>query len=149
MRNIVPFLAALVLVGVLASGCVAAQNKLGRGVKDSVEFARLGEIQRSMEQTALFETPGHHYSAGFIKGFCKSLARTGVGAFEIVTFPLPPYEPVWTSYVNPNDWYLYPDCYKPGLFADSMFSTDSNLGMSGGDIAPWVPGSRFKVFDLH
>ena len=69
--------------------------------------------------------------------------------FEIVTFPLPPYEPVWTSYVNPSDWYLYPDRYKPGLIADSMFSTDSNLGFSGGDVAPWSPGSSFKVFDLH
>ncbi|HVM49353.1 MAG TPA: exosortase system-associated protein, TIGR04073 family [Candidatus Acidoferrum sp.] len=149
MRNIVPFLSAVALAGILGGGCIAAQDKLGRGVKDSMEFARLGEIQRSMEQTALFETPGHHYAEGFIKGFCKSVARTGVGAYEIVTFPLPPYQPVWTSYVNPNDWYLYPDAYKPGLIADSMFSTDVNLGFSGGDVAPFIPGSRFKVFDLH
>ena len=149
MRNLVPFLGAITLVGILAGGCTSAQTKLGRGVKDSMEFARLGEIQRSMEHTALFETPGHHYAEGFIKGFCKSVARTGVGAFEIVTFPLPPYEPVWTSYVNPSDWYLHPDSYKPGLIADSMFSTDVNLGFSGGDFAPWSPGSSFKVFDLH
>jgi putative exosortase-associated protein (TIGR04073 family) len=149
MRNIVPFLTAVTLVGILSSGCVSAQKKLGRGVKDSVEFARLGEIQRSMEQTAIFEGPGHKYAEGFVKGICHSVARTGVGIYEIATFPLPPYEPVWTSYVNPNDWYLYPDSYKPGLIADSMFSTDVNLGMSGGDVAPYIPGSRFKVFDLH
>jgi hypothetical protein len=130
MRNLVPFLGAITLVGILAGGCTSAQTKLGRGVKDSMEFARLGEIQRSMEQTALFETPGHHYAEGFIKGFCKSVA-------------------VWTSYVNPSDWYLHPDSYKPGLIADSMFSTDVNLGFSGGDFAPWSPGSSFKVFDLH
>jgi putative exosortase-associated protein (TIGR04073 family) len=149
MRNIVAFLAVVALAGVLGSGCVAAQTKLGRGVKNSVEFARLGEMQRSMEQTALFETPGHHYAEGAVKGFCKSVARTSLGLFEIITFPLPPYEPIWTGYVNPNDWYLYPDSYKPGLLADSMFSTDVNLGFSGGDIAPWSPGSRFKIFDLH
>jgi putative exosortase-associated protein (TIGR04073 family) len=149
MRNIVPFLAVVTLAGVLASGCTSAQTKLGRGVKDSTEFLRLGEIQRSMEQTALFDTPGHKYSTGFVKGFCKSVARTSLGAFEVITFPLPPYEPIWTSYVNPNDWYLYPDSYKPGLLADSMFSTDVNVGFSGGDVAPWSPGSRFKIFDLH
>ena len=149
MRNIIPFLAAVTLAGVLASGCTAAQTKLGRGASNMAEFARLGEMQRSMEQTALFETPGHHYTEGFIKGFCKSVARTGVGAYEIVTFPLPPYGPVWTSYVNPSAWYLYPDSYKPGLIADSMFSTDANLGFSGGAVAPFIPGDEFKVFDLH
>jgi putative exosortase-associated protein (TIGR04073 family) len=147
MRNIVPFLATVTLAGILASGCVAAQTKLGRGLSNSAEFARLGEIQRSMEQTALFETPGHHYAEGFVKGFCKSVARTGVGAYEIITFPLPPYEPVWTDYLSPSPG--YPDAYKPGLIADSMFSTDVNVGFSGGDVAPWSPGSRFKVFDLH
>ncbi|MCX6891672.1 MAG: exosortase system-associated protein, TIGR04073 family [Verrucomicrobia bacterium] len=149
MRNIFSSLAALAVVGILASGCAGAQKKLGRGVSNTVEFARLGEMQRSMEQTALFDTPGHNYSLGFIRGFCKSVARTGVGVYEVVTAPLPPYKPVFTDYVNPDSWYLYPDSYKPGLIADSMFSTDVNLGFSGGDVAPFIPGSRFKIFDLH
>jgi putative exosortase-associated protein (TIGR04073 family) len=147
MRNLAPFLAAVVLAGVLTSGCVSAEKKLGRGCSNAAEFARLGEIQRSMEQTALFDTPGHNYTAGFVKGFCKSVARTGIGIYEIATAPLPPYGPVFTDYLPATP--QYPDSYRPGLIEDSMFSTDVNLGFSGGDVAPFIPGSRFKIFDLH
>ena len=147
MRNIFPSLAAVALVGILASGCAGAQKKFGRGTSNMVEFARLGEIQRSMEQTALFDQPGHNFTRGFVSGFNKSLVRTGVGLYEIVTAPLPPYEPIFTDYLTPHC--VYPAGYRPGLIADSMFSTDSNLGFSGGDVAPFIPGSRFKIFDLH
>ena len=149
MRNIFPFLAAVAFAGVLASGCTSAQKKLGRGFSNSAEFARLGEIQRDMEQTALFDTPGdgHNYTYGFIRGFTKSVARTGVGVYEVVTAPLPPYGPVLTDYLSPNP--VYPASYRPGLIEDSSFSTDVNLGFSGGDVAPFIPGSRFRVFDTH
>jgi len=147
MRNIFPSLAAVALVGVLASGCAGAQKKFGRGASNMAEFARLGEIQRSMEQTALFEEPGHNFTLGFVRGFTKSLARTGLGVYEVVTAPIPPYEPSCTDYLTP--YCVYPAGYRPGLIADSMFSTDSNLGFSGGDVAPFIPGSRFKIFDLH
>jgi hypothetical protein len=30
-----------------------------------------------------------------------------------------------------------------------MFATDTNLGFSGGDVAPFIPGSRFRIFDTH
>jgi putative exosortase-associated protein (TIGR04073 family) len=148
MRNIVPFLIAVALIGVLGSGCKSAQKKFSRGCSNTAEFARLGEIERSMEQTALFsDTPGNHYTEGFVKGFCKSVARTGVGVYEVVTAPFPPYGPVATDYLSPSP--QYPDTYRPGLIEDSMFSTDVNLGFSGGDVAPFIPGSRFKIFDLH
>ncbi len=147
MRNIIPLLAVVALAGVLASGCANAQKKLGRGFSNSAEFARLGEIQREMEQTALFDTPGHHYTLGFIRGFTKSVARTGVGVYEVVTAPLPPYDPVLTDYLSPYP--VYPASYRPGLIEDSTFSTDVNLGFSGGDVAPFIPGSRFRIFDTH
>jgi len=149
MRNIIPLLAVVALAGVLASGCAGAQQKLGRGFSNSAEFARLGEIQREMEQTALFDTPGqgHDYTLGFIRGFTKSVARTGVGVYEVVTAPLPPYGPVLTDYLSPYP--VYPDSYRPGLIEDSSFSTDVNLGFSGGDVAPYLPGSRFRIFDSH
>jgi hypothetical protein len=65
----------------------------------------------------------------------------------MVTAPFPPYGPVFTDYLAPNP--VYPDAYQPDLAEDAMFSTDTNLGYSGGDIAPFVPGSRFRVFDTH
>jgi len=45
--------------------------------------------------------------------------------------------------VNP----VYPDSYKPHLLADPTFGPDNSLGFSGGDVAPIIPGSRFRIFD--
>ncbi len=146
MRKTLPFLAALVVV-VLSSGCANVEQKFSRGVSNMTEFARLGEIRRSMEQTALFDEPGHHYTLGFVRGFNKSLVRTGVGAYEVVTAPIPPYDPVLTDYITPSP--VYPDNYTPGIIAGSTFETDTHMGFSGGDVAPFIPGSRFKVFDMH
>ena len=84
MRNIFPFLGTLVIAAVLSSGCSSTEKKLGRGMSNMTEFVRLGEIQRSVEQTALFDQPGGHYATGFVRGFAKSVARTGVGVYEVV-----------------------------------------------------------------
>jgi len=147
MRNLLPFLATLAIAGALGSGCTSAEKKLGRGMSNMAEFARLGEIRRSIEQTGLFEQPGGHYATGFIRGLTKSFARTGVGIYEVVTAPFPPYDPVFTDYLSPNP--VYPDNYKPDLIDDSLFATDTYMGFSGGDVAPYIPGSRFKIFYTH
>jgi hypothetical protein len=31
--------------------------------------------------------------------------------------------------------------------ADSLFATDTAIGYSGGDVAPFIPGSRFRIFE--
>lgn len=123
-------------------GCAGPEYKLGRGINNFTEFPRGGEIRRSMEQSALFRGPDVAYTTGFLHGFHRSLLRTAVGAYEIITAPFPPYEPVMFP-VNP----VYPENYKPNVVSDSIFSTDTHLGFSGGDIAPWSPGSRFSIFD--
>ena len=79
-----------------------------------------------------------------ISGLNKSLARIGVGVYEVVTFPIPSYDPVFTSYLTPAP--SHPDSYQPGLPEISLYDTDTALGFSGGDFAPMVPGSRFSVF---
>jgi hypothetical protein len=28
-----------------------------------------------------------------------------------------------------------------------VLDTDHSMGFSGGEVAPWFPGSRFRVFD--
>jgi putative exosortase-associated protein (TIGR04073 family) len=129
----------------LTSGCAGPEAKLGRGMSNFSEIVRRGEMRRSMEQTAVFDSPDVGYTYGYIRGFDRSMARTGLGLFEIVTFPLPPYHPIFTKYLAPQP--VYPDNYTPGLLSDSMFDTDTYIGFSGGDVAPFVPGSRFKVFD--
>jgi putative exosortase-associated protein (TIGR04073 family) len=129
------------------------------------EFVRGGEIRRSMEQASLWEGADVAYTTGFIRGFNRSLVRTAIGAYEVVTAPFPPYSPLLTStnrlypdFTVRNKTYpwggmvlpenpVYPDAYKPGVLADSIFATDTALGFGGGDVAPMIQGSRFKVFD--
>ena len=127
----------------------------------------MGEMRRSMEQTALFDRPGSAYTTGVIRGFNRTVARTFVGALEVATFPLPTptYDAFYVSKTpaypdssiatrNKNwgglslsEYPVYPDSYKPGMPADPMFNTDTSLGFSGGDVAPFIPGSRFRVFE--
>lgn len=147
MRKTLPLLAFVAIAGALAAGCANTEQKFGRGMSNFVEPLRMGEMRRSMEQTGLFDGPDASYGVGFIRGINKTLARTGVGVYEMVTAPFPPYDPVWTSYLSPNP--VYPDNYTPNLVEDSTFATDINLGFSGGDVMPFAPGSRFRIFDTH
>ncbi len=147
MRNTYPFVAAVVLAGALASGCANVEKKFGRGMGNVYEIVRGGEFRRTMEQTALWDGPEAAYGVGFVRGINRTLARTGIGIYEVVTAPFPPYDPVFTDKFAPGP--VYPDNYVPGLLADSMFSTDTHLGFSGGDVAPFIPGSRFRIFDTH
>ena len=145
MRNATPLLALAGLVALFTSGCAGPEQKLGRGVSNTLEITRLGEMRRSIEQTAVFESPSAGYTAGFVSGLNRTLARTGLGIYEIITAPFPPYHPIWTSYLSPGP--VYPESYKPGLISDSTFDTDTYTGFSGGDVAPFIPGSRFRMFD--
>ena len=145
MRHPIAVLMTVGALALLATGCAKTEEKFGRGMRNLTEFARLGEIRRSVEQTALFDSPDKAYTTGLVRGFNKSLARTGIGLYEMVTAPFPPYDPVFTDYLPANP--QYPDAGKPGILADPMVGPDTYLGFSGGDIAPMVPGSRFRIFD--
>lgn len=142
MRKLISSTVATLAIAVFATGCAGPEEKLGRGISNATEFARMGEIRRSMEQTALWEGTDKAYTTGFIRGMNRSLARTGVGLYEIITFPFPTYDPIFLP-ESP----VYPDSYTPNLIADPTFGADAALGFSGGDIAPMIPGSRFRVFD--
>lgn len=144
MRKILfPLVAAC--AALFAAGCAGPEQKLGRGVSNSWDIIRLGEMRRTVEQTSVLCSPNEGYTVGVIRGFDRSVARTGLGLYEMITFPFPPYHPVATKYFTPGP--AYPESYKPGLISDPLFDTDTYTGFSGGDIAPFIPGSRFKVFD--
>lgn len=140
-----PFLAIAALVAVFTSGCAGPEDKLGRGMSNVFEPVRMGEMRRSIEQTAIFESPSAGYTTGMVRGFDHTVARTAMGVYEIVTFPIPPYHPIGTSYVKPGP--VWPESYKPGRISSSLFDTDTYMGFSGGDVAPFIPGSRFTVFE--
>jgi putative exosortase-associated protein (TIGR04073 family) len=146
MRKTVSLLALLAAVA-LGSGCANVERKMGRGIANTMEILRGGEFRRTMEQTALFDSPDDAYSLGFVRGVNRTLARTGLGVYEIVTAPIPPYDPIFTNYLAPGP--VYPDNYKPALLADSMFDNDTYFGYTGGDITPLMPGSRFRIFDTR
>ncbi len=144
MRKTLSLLAFLALAATLFTGCANTEQKFSRGVSNTFEIVRWGEMRRSREQAGVFD---NSYSSGFITGLNRTLARTGIGVYEMVTAPFPPYQPVATHYLSPGP--VYPDNYTPGLVEDSLYSTDTNLGFAGGDIAPMIPGSRFRIFDTH
>ena len=140
-----PLLALAGLAALFTSGCAGPEQKLGRGMNNFYEVVRMGEMRRSVEQMSVLDSPGAGYTAGAVRGLDRSLARTGVGVLEVITFPLPPYGPMFTGYLNPQP--AFPESYKPGLISDALFDTDTYTGFTGGDVAPFIPGSRFKVFD--
>ena len=148
----------------LFTGCAGPENKFGRGITNMTEFARLGEIRRTMEQSALWNGSETGPSSGFLRGINRSLARTGIGIYEVVTFPFPPYGPTLApktplypdatlATVGNKSWGgmrltegpVHPAAYKPGSWTDSTFEPDSSLGFSSGDAFPLVPGSRFRT----
>ena len=147
MRKTLLLLAVLVTAGTLVSGCANVENKFGRGMSNTFDIVRAGEFRRTMEQSALFDGPDFAYSTGFVHGVNRTLSRTGIGVYEMVTAPFPPYHPIFTDHFAPGP--VYPDNYAPGVIADSMFYTDTELGYGGGDVLPMIPGSRFRVFDMH
>lgn len=154
MRKKAFYLLSLVAVASIVAGCAGPEEKLGRGINNMTEFARLGELRRSMEQSAIFDTPGYGgVTTGIIHGFDRSFARTGVGLYEVLTFPIPNnfygnYDPIFFGeglLRSPDP--VYPDSYTPDWLADTTLSPDTSLGFAGGDLAPFIPGSRFRVFD--
>jgi putative exosortase-associated protein (TIGR04073 family) len=145
MKKPVSLLGAVLLLGLLASGCAGPEKKLGRGLSNMYEIVRWGDMRRTIEQTTLFESKDATYATGMVRGFNRSMARFGIGLYETITFPIPSYDPIATSYLTPH--VVYPDNYKPRMLADSLFATDTTIGFSGGDVAPNVPGSRFRIFD--
>jgi putative exosortase-associated protein (TIGR04073 family) len=149
MRHFSSLIASAAGVVLFAAGCAGPEQKLGRGINNTYEIVRGGEFRRTIEQTALNESPEESYTWGVVRGVNRSLARTGIGLWEIVTFPFPnhdkEYKPICTDYLSAQP--VYPDSYRPRLIEDTTFATDTSLGFSGGDVAPMIPGSRFRVFD--
>ena len=147
MQNATSFLALAALGALFTAGCAGPEQRLGNGFSNVTEFARLGEMQRSVEQSSVFD-PGDGVSTGLIHGFDQSVYRTVAGAYQIVTFPAGNLltQSSFEQKHIPNGT-TYPDSYRPGLPDTSTFQTDTYFGFSGGDIAPFVPGSRFAVFD--
>jgi putative exosortase-associated protein (TIGR04073 family) len=140
-------LMSVVVLSCLVAGCAGPEQKLGRGMNNLIEFARVGEVRRSFEQSAIFGSPDQSFTTGMFHGVDRSFERTFVGLYEVVTFPIPNHRPGdYGPIMLPADP-VYPDSYKPDWLSDAITSPDTSLGFAGGDVAPIIPGSRFHIFD--
>lgn len=144
MRAIKTLSLVAALVGVVVlTGCEGPATKMGRGISNTGEILRWGELRYEMEQGAVWDGRSG-VTKGLIKGFCRSLARTGVGVAEIVSSPFGPYD---KGFMYPA-FAPYPDNYAPSAMADTMWDPSSRIGFGPqGDVVPFVPGSRFAVFE--
>jgi|ERR1035437_6584436 putative exosortase-associated protein (TIGR04073 family) len=145
MRKIIfPLIA--VAAALFAAGCTGPEQKLGRGLSNTYELVRWGELRNSIVQNTVMPVPGSGYY-GLVHGFDRSLQRAGLGIMEVATFPIPmpTYQPMFTKYFAPDP--VFPESYTPRALSDSLYDTDTYTGFTGGDVAPWFPGSRFSVFD--
>lgn len=137
-----PLIAALAGV-VLLAGCEGTATKMGRGISNTGELLRWGELRYEMEQGAVWDGRSG-VTKGFLKGFCRSLARTGVGIAEIVSSPFGSPDRGFMYPAYPR----YPDNHTPTPMADSTWDAGTTIGFGpGGDVLPVVPGSRFAIFD--
>lgn len=139
-------MAPLKLVGTLVAlgaivgltGCSSMEHKLGRGLANITEPIRLGELTRSTEQTYLADGPVVAQTYGMVHGISRTIQRTVVGAFEVVTFPIPtdplihPVEPV------------YPDSNPPRMKGGLGVATDQYLGFQDTSVLPFIAGSDFS-----
>ena len=147
MRNLFSSVLPFLGVALIASGCAGPEQKLGRGVSNMMEITRLGELRRSYEQTSVLESPEMGYTTGVIHGIDRTVARTAAGFYEMATFPFPNHSPSDYGPIFLPGNPVEPDSYKPSWLADQMTSPDTSLGYGGGDVMPFIPGSRFHVFD--
>jgi putative exosortase-associated protein (TIGR04073 family) len=160
----------LLVAPLLIAGCAGPEKKLGRGISNLTEFARGGEIARSVEQTTLWEGTQKGMTTGFIRGFNRSVARTLIGAAEVATFFAPwpvngewtyeacytPDAPVYPDYSMSTYTEHFggmrlpempgsPDSYRTSLPATVALDTEDQIGIAGGSVVPFFPFGRFKI----
>ena len=161
MNKLKILLGLLVPFATLFTGCGGMEAKMGRGMNNMMEITRMGELRRSIEQASVWDGPEVGMTGGVVRGIGRTLTRTAIGFGEVITSPIPTV--VYENYEWPQKLFWdpstrvkaepfsvrapYPDNYRPGLFADTILATDTNIGFTGGDSMPLIPGSRFKVFD--
>ena len=139
-------LAVAALAALFTTGCAGPDHKLGRGFNNTFEIVRMGEMRRTVEQTTVFESPGigcHRRLRSRLRPYPGSHRPRPVSKWR-------PSRCRLTTRFSPN--ISSPNrCSRtatsPAVISDPLFDTDTYTGFSGGDIAPFIPGSRFTIFE--
>jgi len=145
MRRAMTLMAVAVTV-CLATGCAGPEQKLGRGFRNLGEVTRMGEVRRGVEQGTLFQDRDYGDTTGVVHGMSRTIQRTFVGVYEIATFPIPNSRENGYAGFRNFDRAVYPDSYLPREAADP-FAQNTALGFHGTDVAPFIPGSHFRIFE--
>lgn len=134
---------ALAAVGLvpLLTGCNSMEQKLGRGLANMYEPVRMGELRRSVEQNAISDSPSGGPGYGLVHGFARTIERTAVGVFDVVTFPIPT-EPLMHP-VAP----VYPDSQPRQQMGHLGVGSDQYIGFQDSGVAPFIPGSQFNPLE--
>ena len=125
----------------LLTGCSSMEQKLGRGIANVMEPVRMGELTRSTEQTYLADGPTVAGSYGLVHGVARTIQRTAVGAFDIVTFPIPT-EPL----IIPSEP-VYPDSVRPQMAGNLGLDSSHYVGFSGGAVLPGIGPAMFNPLE--
>ena len=108
----------------------------------------MGEMQHSVEQNAVFDPPARH-ATGLIHGFDQSVYRHRAGRLSDRHFP--GRQPADANQLRAETHSARERLIRTATIRDCRlsrtFQTDTYTGFSGGDIVPFIPGSRFSVFD--
>jgi hypothetical protein len=138
-------LGAVVLLAVLAAGCAGPEKKFGRGINNVYEPIRLAEMRRSIEQGALAKPNDINYHTGVIRGFNKhspGRASASTRSSPRRSRPMIRFSPITCAESQ------YPDSLQARLFEDSTFRHGYfHRVQRRRSVAPFIPGSRFRVFD--
>lgn len=122
----------------LLTGCNSMEQKLGRGLANVYEPLRMGELRRSVEQNSISDSPSGGPGYGIVHGIARTFQRTAVGAFEVVTFPIPT-EPIIHP-VAP----VYPDSQPRQQMGNLGVGSDQYLGFQDAAVTPFLPGVEFN-----
>lgn len=125
----------------LLTGCSSMEQKLGRGIANVMEPLRGGEFTRSTEQTYLADGPTVAMSYGKVHGIARTIQRTAVGAFDIVTFPIPT-EPL----ITPSEP-VYPDSVKPQMAGNLGVESSQYIGFGSGAVLPGLGTAMFNPLE--
>lgn len=140
MPSLKPLFVLLAVSGVsLLTGCSSMEQKLGRGISNAYEPIRMGEIRRSYEQTYLADGAMAANTTGVVHGVARTLQRTVVGVFDIVTFPIP------TDPLIKPEYPVLPDSQSQAPIGSFGVGSDQYLGFQDSAVLPFSPGSEFSV----
>ena len=142
MRNALTFLSVVALAALFTSGCAGPEEKLGRGMSNFPKLPAWAKCASPSSKPPCLSRPTPATPSDL---FAVSTAPWRAPEWAFLKSSLFRSRPIIPFTYSPRP--VYPDSYTPGLISDSMFDTDTYIGFSGGDVAPFVPGSRFKVFD--